>query len=271
MKTAVKSLYIIAIYIIAIFLLTPNFSSAEERKLPDYAPDYQKNIETAHSIYLHEMSTWTASEHLKAESRDVLQKIGYESFSWLDENGDWNVVYGNYNHLEDKYITAVYYKYQGDRIFRLDPAPDENSVLPRARALYTVRDSILNVIKKRIPISWYVIKEGDKIHVWILPKVSLVKSRMFGFEKHFVLDETGKELLESHSFDQRETVACDETSYVIDRHSQQVPSVGDVFCMILHRNCFANIYAECREYIFGLDVESVEITPLIIPKDELMD
>lgn len=181
---------------------------------------------------------WRTTDLVMTEPRAVLERLGTEWFCFVHE-GRWHAVYGKYDPEADRYDVVLQYVATDDGFAKSDESFPEDVLTPLGRVLHGMNKRVAPVMRGvDLRFNQYVRRlENGRIETWMLPGWQTDGRFVFGAEFRFVWDKRGRKVLEESMPEPKLVVQklTPEMKLLIPNDDADVPSVGQIFAMLLAR------------------------------------
>jgi hypothetical protein len=214
--------------------------------VPDFdVSAFSANEDTARWLLAYDFVAWKASDLVMEEPADVVGQLGSEWFCFHDAEGSWHALFGRYDPAANSYRQVFHYVRRDDSVIRTEDVVDESLAAKYGGAIYTALAQLPPAIRNLgVRFNTYVRPvEADKLEVWFLPAGQQDNTLIFGGDVRFLLDSTGREVLQQQA-NFKEFRGVHPGSSVelnIDRPENEVPSVGDIFFILQFGHQFKSV------------------------------
>lgn len=226
--------------------------TSDDPEIPfDYETFYARE-EVARWLLRYDRVAWLTTDLVMTEPEVVLDRLGSDWFC-LVLGGRWHAVYGGYDSDNDKYDAVLQYAATDEGFTKLSKPLPQKHLTPLGRALYNVGRRLKPVLRDvGVRFNQYARRiEDDQIEIWVLPGWQADGRFVFGTEYRFVLDKRGRKILEQSAPEPNLTVEnlTPEMKLLFSNDDSDVPSVGQIFAMLLARDHVALAGIRSRDYV----------------------
>jgi hypothetical protein len=226
----------------------PNISTIPHStvKMPFNMEEFNKRFDLAGDLALDDMVAWWTSDSIMAEKPNKLDSLDKTWFVY-EEKGNRLAFYGRYNNEKGQYITK--YSFSADKAGKVKRISNKisNKTLAYAQVVTTGESKlkeIMDSINIDIRYNHYIKRfENNFYEMWFLP-AGAGNYCAYGLDIHMTIDSTrtrikGYEIIGNglRYFEFRDKPYKIE----LDNTYEIMPSVGNLFFMIMNRKYFERI------------------------------
>lgn len=226
--------------------------AAADAEIPfDIATFYPREAD-ARWLMRYDGVAWRTTDLVMSEPQSVLERLGKEWFCFV-QDGRWHAVYGKYDPEADRYDVVLQYVATDEGFAKSDESFPEDLFTPLARALHGMNKRVAPIMRGvDLRFNQYVRRlEKGRIETWMLPGWQTDGRFVFGAEFRFVWDKRGRKVLEESVPEPKLVVEnlTPEMKLLIPNDDADVPSVGQIFAMLLARGHVALAGVRNKHYV----------------------
>ena len=219
--------------------------------VPFPVENFEANLATARWIVAYDRCAWRSTDELLKEPRENLQGLS-PVWMCLEQGGDWDAVYGQWDEGADQYRIAFHYRVARDTVVLTSAPLDTARLKAGARAISaTLRSMPAAFTQSGARFNTYMQPRGDSgLSVWVLPAWQTNGVALFGAEARHDYRSDGRVRVGEHLIEGplRGTRPDSTVAFRIDSNGAGVPTVGDLAFFFLMRPYFASIRIQTERF-----------------------